>query len=155
MRIGKIIQRFGRVDEDQLAECLSIQEELAGRGLPVRLGRLLVEKGYVDRVGLAEALGEQGRILGLSAEAVDTAVDGFRLGAAEGRTFLRRVGKSWSIRAEHLAEFRGVLGALRSRGIAMGFGEVMVGLGIVPMAVASDLVGPNRTERRGQRRMSA
>lgn len=60
--IGQIALERGLVTQEQLAECLALQEQLQQKmGMQLQLGEILASKGYVTRRFVEEAIRIQSR----------------------------------------------------------------------------------------------
>jgi serine/threonine protein kinase len=57
--LGKLLVKHGLTTQAQLNECLRQQSEAETKGAPVRLGELLVQKGYATKEGIARVLALQ------------------------------------------------------------------------------------------------
>lgn len=60
---GRVAQKMRLADAEEVSECLRMQATLAARGVVVRLGELLVRRGYMNAWEVAQAMAGMGHAM--------------------------------------------------------------------------------------------
>ncbi len=145
-KVGELAVFNGLLEAEQLEECLVIQRDLADRGFPVKIGKILIEKYYMDRVTLTALLKGQARQRGV--EKVDTSVDIIKFTPDEHDLLVDRVREKRLVQAEQLDECIDIQMALDEHGIDKQLGEICIEKGILSRDIVADVLARQAETKR-------
>ena len=60
---GRVVQKLRLAEPGEVSECLRMQATLAERGVVIRLGELLVRRGYMNHFEVAQAMAGMGHAM--------------------------------------------------------------------------------------------
>ncbi len=140
LALGRLAVENDLITRAQMDECLAIQADLAARGYPSFLGRILVQKHYLDRVRVAAVLKSIGTDRGDPID-VDTRINLIKLTEDEHRVLLARAREGNLLSVEQIDRCYDLQIALESHGIDEQLGEILLAVGYLSREVIDGLVG--------------
>ncbi len=138
--LGKVAVFNDLLAQEQVDECLAIQADLAKRGYPLFLGRLLIQKHYLDRVSIAAIVKAIAAERGVASIDVDTRINLLKLTEEEHRVLLTRARQGKLLTVEQVDQAYDIQIALERHGIDEQLGEILVAKSFLSREVIEDIL---------------
>lgn len=138
-QLGEVAVFNEILTEQELAECLAIQADLAGHDFPTFLGKILIQKFYMDRITLAALLRALGRQRGQKID-VDSTVNLIKLTPTEHKVLIERIRERGILTPEVIDACYDIQVVLQGHGIDTQLGEILIEKGHVSHEIIADIL---------------
>ncbi len=144
--LGRLAAFNGLVSAQDVEACLGVQADLAARGYPLPLGRILVHRRLLGKRQLAKLLEAQARGRGEEPGSIDLSEEFLKLTESEDDAIVARAAER--VAPADRERCRELQAALAAAGMERRLGEIYLELGLVPRDAVDDVLAGRDSVRR-------